>query len=51
MSLCCTVRYKWVTVMDGVKFEFNDTKSLYAKNDSERRSKIKKTHIIVKSIN
>ena len=25
MSLCCTVGYKWVTVMDGVKFEFNDT--------------------------
>jgi len=21
MSLCCTVGYKWVTVMDGVKFE------------------------------
>jgi len=24
MSLCCTEGYKWVTVMDGVKFEFND---------------------------
>jgi len=24
MSLCYTVGYKWVTVMDGVKFEFND---------------------------
>ena len=24
MSLCCTVGYKWVTVMDGVKFEFKD---------------------------
>jgi len=24
MSLCCTVDYKWVTVMDGIKYEFND---------------------------
>jgi len=24
MSICCTVGYKWVTVIDGVKFEFND---------------------------
>jgi len=24
MSLLCTVGYKLVTVMDGVKFEFND---------------------------
>jgi len=29
MSLCCTVGYKWFTVMDGVKFEFNDIISLY----------------------
>jgi len=29
MSLCCTVGYKWITVMDGVKFEFNDIISLY----------------------
>jgi len=35
MSLCCTVGYKWVTVMDGVKFEFNNIISLYKKNDSE----------------
>jgi len=37
MSLCCTVGYKWDTVMDGVTFEFNDIISLYKKNDSERR--------------
>jgi len=37
MSLCCTVGYKWVNVIDGVEFEFNDIKSLYKKNDSERR--------------
>jgi len=24
ISLCCTVGYKWVTVMDIFKFEFND---------------------------
>jgi len=24
VSLCCTVGYKWVTVLDGVKFEYND---------------------------
>ena len=36
MSLCCTVGYKWVTVMDGVKFEFNDIISLYKKNDPDR---------------
>ena len=24
MSLCCKVDNKWVTVMDGLKFEFND---------------------------
>jgi len=34
MSLCCTIGYKWVTVMDGVKFEFNDIISLYKKIDS-----------------
>jgi len=39
MSFCCTVGYKWATVMDCVKFEFNDIISLYEykKNDSERR--------------
>jgi len=37
MSLCCTVGCKWVTVMDGVKFEFNDIISLYKKNDSEQK--------------
>jgi len=36
MSLCCTVGYKWVAVMDGVEFEFNDIISLHTKNDSER---------------
>ena len=36
VTLCCTVGYKWVTVMDCVKFEFNDIISLYTKNDSER---------------
>jgi len=40
MSLCCTVDYKWVTVRDGVKFEFNDMISLYKKNDSERRPSV-----------
>jgi len=39
MSLCCTVDYKWVTVMHSVKFEFNDI-SLYTKNDSERRRSV-----------
>jgi len=24
MSLRCTVGYKWVTIMDGIKFEFED---------------------------
>jgi len=24
MSLCCTVVYKLVTVINGIKFEFND---------------------------
>jgi len=37
MSLCCTVYDKWVYVMDGVKFEFNDKISLYKKTDSERK--------------
>jgi len=37
MSLCCTVGYKWVTIIDDVKFEFNDIISLYKKNDSERK--------------
>jgi len=37
MFRCCTVGYKWVTVMGGVKFEFNDIISLYTKNDFERR--------------
>jgi len=35
----CTVGYKWITVLDGVKFELiNDIKSLYTKYDSERNS-------------
>jgi len=36
VSLSCTVGHKWVTVMDGVKFELNDI-SLYTKNNSEGR--------------
>jgi len=30
MSLCCTytVGYKWVSVMDGIKFEFNDLQNI-----------------------
>jgi len=32
VSLCCTVGSKWVTEMDGVKFEFNDIQK-YTKND------------------
>jgi len=37
VSLCCTVGYRWVTfVIEGVKFKFNDIKSLYTKNNSER---------------
>jgi len=40
-SLRCTVGYKWVTLMDGVKFEINDIKSLYTKNDSERRRSVR----------
>jgi len=39
VSLFC-VGYAWVTVMDGVKFEFDDIKSLYKKNDSERRKSV-----------
>jgi len=31
--LYCTVGYKWITVMDGVKFEFNGIISLKKKND------------------
>ena len=42
MSLCCIEGYKWVTVMDGIKFEFNDIISLYTKNDSERRRMLSK---------
>ena len=37
MSLCCTVIYKWVTVMDGIKYEFNDIISLNTKNDFDWR--------------
>jgi len=40
MSLCCTIGYKWVTVIEGVKFEFNDIISLYKKNDSERKRSV-----------
>jgi len=41
MSLYCTVGDKWVTVMDGVKFDFNDIISLYKKNDSERKRSVR----------
>jgi len=38
MSICCTVGHKLVTVMDGMKFEFNNVcASLYTNNDSERK--------------
>jgi len=37
MFLFYTVGYKWVIAMDDVKFEFNDMKSLYTKNDSEQK--------------
>jgi len=40
VALCCTVGYKWVTVMDGVKFEFNHIIPFYKKNDSERRQSV-----------
>jgi len=33
VSFYWTVGYKYVAVMDGVKFKFNDIKSLYMKND------------------
>jgi len=29
MSFCRTIGYKWITVMDGIQFEFNDIISLY----------------------
>jgi len=35
MSLCCAVGYKWVTVKNGIQFEFNE--SLYMKNDFKRK--------------
>jgi len=35
MSLCCTVGYKWVPVMDGVKFEFNDIKKTILSENSQ----------------
>jgi len=39
MSLCCAVEvdYKWVNVMDGIKFDFTNIISLYTKSDSLRR--------------
>jgi len=37
MLLCCTVGYNWFTVVDDIKFEFNDIQLLYTKNNSERR--------------
>jgi len=40
ISLCCKFDYKWVTVMNGVKFEFNDLISLYKKNYSERKQSV-----------
>jgi len=36
VSLCYTDVYKWVTVMNGVKFEFNEMISSYKKNDSDK---------------
>jgi len=44
MSLSCTVERlqmgEWVTIINGVKLEFNDMKSLYTKNDFERRRSV-----------
>jgi len=37
MSLCCTKGYKWVTVTNGVKFEFND---IIKKNDPEQKRSV-----------
>jgi len=37
---CCTVGYKCISAMDGVKFKFNDIISMYTKATSERRPKI-----------
>jgi len=31
------VGYTWVTVIDGIRFKFNDLISLYTQNDSERK--------------
>jgi len=36
MLFCYTVGYKWRTLMDGIKFEFNVIISSYTKKDSER---------------
>jgi len=47
MSLCYIVGYKWVTEMNGVKFEFNDIISLYKKNDSERSRNCQSAHDII----
>jgi len=47
MSLCCTVGYKWVTVMDDIKFEFIDIISLYTKNDSEWRRFVSQGYVIL----
>jgi len=33
MSLCCTLGYKWLTVMHGVKNEFNGIIPLYTKRE------------------
>lgn len=35
--LCYAVDYKWVIVMGGVKFKFNNLISLNTKNGSERK--------------
>jgi len=35
--LCCSVGYKWITVINGFKFEFNDIISLCMNNGSEQR--------------
>jgi len=46
MALCCTVGYKWVTVMDGIKFESNDIISLYTKKDFKWKRRISVGYII-----
>jgi len=38
--LCCTLDVYRESLNECVKFEFNDVKSLYTKNDSEQRRSV-----------